>query len=163
MEKMQKADKNPVFRRAVPADAEAIANIERLSFPKPWSLDLIETSLSPGFGARFVVAEFKGEVVAYIGARCIADSEYEIANVAVLPRFRRRGIASGLLAALIDMAEAEGAYDISLEVRPSNEAALTLYDGFGFRAEGRRKGYYSDGEDALIMWRRMQAPDKEGI
>ena len=72
----------------------------------------------------------------------------------VSPSRRRQGIAKQLLAALIDAAAEEGIKDITLEVRPSNKAAIALYEGLGFRREGLRKKYYDDLEDAIIMWRR---------
>ncbi|MBQ3920873.1 MAG: GNAT family N-acetyltransferase, partial [Firmicutes bacterium] len=75
-------------------------------------------------------------------------------TVAVSKDFRRQGVATRLLRALSDAAAEEGIKDITLEVRPSNKAAIALYEGLGFRQEGLRKQYYDDLEDAIIMWRR---------
>jgi [ribosomal protein S18]-alanine N-acetyltransferase len=73
--------------------------------------------------------------------------------VAVTPEQRRLGIASALLAALFERVDdPEARY--TLEVRPSNRAALLLYEHLGFRSAGTRRRYYQDnGEDAVIMWR----------
>jgi ribosomal-protein-alanine N-acetyltransferase len=78
-------------------------------------------------------------------------------NVAVDDRRRRRGIATALIARLFELADGEGE-QYTLEVRSSNSAAIRLYERFGFRAAGRRRGYYHDNrEDAVIMWRSAPA------
>ena len=78
--------------------------------------------------------------------------EAHISTLAVEPRCRRRGIGELLLVGLIDWACEVGAAFMTLEVRPSNPAAQSLYRKYGFQVVGLRKGYYSDnGEDALIM------------
>jgi [ribosomal protein S18]-alanine N-acetyltransferase len=75
-----------------------------------------------------------------------------VTNVAVHPGRRRQGIARALLGGVIDDGRARKLRMVVLEVRPSNRDALTLYESFGFRVVGRRRGYYYDtGEDALIM------------
>ena len=141
-------------RRAAAEDAEAIEALERLSFPIPWSLDSILKEIEKNELARFFAAEQNGRVIAYAGAWYIAPFEYDIANVAVHPEYRRMGVGRLIMRGLIEAAENEGAEDITLEVRPSNTAAIRLYEGLGFREEGRRRAYYTDGEDAIIMWRR---------
>ena len=84
----------------------------------------------------------------------VLDEGY-ISNVAVSPAFRRRGIASALIRALLDRARERNLSFVTLEVRESNAAAIALYEGFGFRPVGRRKNYYdAPKEDAWIMWRR---------
>jgi ribosomal-protein-alanine N-acetyltransferase len=84
------------------------------------------------------------------------DTVWHIMNVAVDPDLQRQGIASALLAALLERVDAggAGAVQLTLEVRPTNAPAIALYRRFGFRAAGVRPRYYQDnGEDALIMWR----------
>ena len=72
-------------------------------------------------------------------------------NLAVHPARRRRGISRALLTASLEKARGQGAEVVWLEVRPSNQAALTLYQSFGFKEVGIRQNYYTDnGEDALI-------------
>ena len=93
------------------------------------------------------------EIMGYVGLWLIAG-EGHITNVAVHPDHRRGGVAKVLLKLILDACEEQGIKDVTLEVRPSNEAALGLYRGFGFKEEGRRPKYYENGEDALILWRR---------
>jgi ribosomal-protein-alanine N-acetyltransferase len=82
---------------------------------------------------------------------------WHIMNIAVDPAWRRRGIGAALMARLIDRAGADAPY--TLEVRPSNAAAIALYERLGFRSAGMRPRYYHDtGEDALIMWRGADTP-----
>ena len=83
-------------------------------------------------------------------------------NVAVDPSRRRRGVASALLAEMLERAgHGQGRY--TLEVRTSNEGAIDLYRRFGFTAAGTRRRYYQDtGEDALIMWRVPADPAEPG-
>jgi ribosomal-protein-alanine N-acetyltransferase len=77
---------------------------------------------------------------------------WHLMNIAVDPSLRRQGIAVALMEQLIARAGSEAPY--TLEVRPSNAAAIALYERFGFRSAGTRPRYYQDtGEDALIMWR----------
>jgi N6-L-threonylcarbamoyladenine synthase len=81
------------------------------------------------------------------------DGEGHIMNLAVRPDARSSGLGSALLSVLLDEARRRGIERLTLEVRPSNSAALALYADAGFREEGRRHGYYGDtGEDALVMW-----------
>jgi ribosomal-protein-alanine N-acetyltransferase len=97
-----------------------------------------------------LVAELEGKVAGYI-VLSRYDRAWHLMNVAVDPDLRRSGTASRLIA------EATSRTDggpVTLEVRPTNRAALALYERLGFRAHGHRRGYYPDnGEDALIMWR----------
>ena len=75
-------------------------------------------------------------------------------NVAVAEPHRRRGVASGLMERLFEDTSRDGRRGYTLEVRVSNEAAIRLYEGLGFKARGIRRGYYTDNrEDALIMWK----------
>ncbi|MDR2610639.1 MAG: ribosomal protein S18-alanine N-acetyltransferase [Clostridiales Family XIII bacterium] len=91
-------------------------------------------------------------LVGYAGLWVVLD-EGHITNVAVDPDYRRQGIAAMLLLKLLEAAREKGAKRFTLEVKRSNAAAIALYERFGFRAAGSRKGYYEeDGEDAVIMW-----------
>ena len=103
--------------------------------------------------AAYFVAELSGRVVGYIGVWKIVD-EGHITNVAVSPDYRRMQIGSALLKTMLEITAEEGIVRHTLEVRTGNEAAIGLYEKFGFETAGVRKGYYEDnGEDALIMWR----------
>ena len=86
---------------------------------------------------------------------CIRDrDEGYVTNIAVFPQYRRRGVATKLMKTLMKYAKDNEMSMLSLEVRPSNEAARKLYEDLGFSEEGRRKGFYRDpAEDGLIMTR----------
>ena len=83
----------------------------------------------------------------------------KINNIAVHPEFRARGVGTRFLKFLLEYASSQGCREVTLEVRPSNEVALHLYQQAGFVPVGRRKQYYTDThEDAIVMWRRIEAP-----
>ena len=101
--------------------------------------------------ARCWVAELDGHVAGVLILWVIVD-EVHIATVATHPDFRRQGIAKGLLVEALREAHNEGAKAALLEVRAGNEAALKMYETFGFEAVGRRERYYKDNfEDAILM------------
>ncbi len=93
----------------------------------------------------------KGQIIGYICFWVVLD-EAHLANLAVAPEARRQGVAAFLLKTMIRYLRARGVKQILLEVRERNKAALSLYHKFGFKIDGRRKGYYSDTkEDAILM------------
>jgi len=133
------------------ADLDSVLAIERVSFPTPWSRGAFVYELKENQVARCWVTRAAGEVVGYL---CVWEvgSELHITNLAVHPAWRRRGIARTLLGAILEDARRRGFTLAVLEVRPAKQEAPGLYERFGFRVIGRRKGYYYDtGEDALIM------------
>jgi ribosomal-protein-alanine N-acetyltransferase len=140
-------------------DLPAVALIEELSFPTPWSLasfryELVENPYASLYGLW--VGE--GMLVAF-ACVWVIDQECKINNFAVHPRWRGKGLGGRLLAALLTAARAQGCLEATLEVRPSNGAALRLYGAAGFRVVGRRRGYYSDThEDALVMACPLDGP-----
>ncbi|MGD0981659.1 MAG: ribosomal protein S18-alanine N-acetyltransferase [Solirubrobacteraceae bacterium] len=133
------------------SDMPAVIDIERRAFPTPWSLAMFVLEVSKPTGICLAGLR-DGELCGYvICAR--HDLDWHIMNVAVDPDKRRQGIASALLAELYARAEG-GQARFTLEVRQSNQEAISLYTRDGFRIGGRRRRYYQDnGEDALIMWR----------
>ena len=139
------------IRRLTYADLPQVVAIERRSFTTPWSLAMFVLELSKPSGIC-LAAEVSDELAGYtICSRY--DTAWHVMNVSVDPDRRRRGIASAMLAALIERIDDPEAH-ITLEVRRSNEGAIALYERFGFRSAGVRRRYYQDnGEDAVIMWR----------
>lgn len=132
-------------------DVARVAAIERLSFPVPWSEVDFRRRVEEGSGTIDLVLRLEGEVAGYACAQ-IAIDELQIQTFAIDPNRRRAGCGATLLDALLDRARAAGASSAVLEVRPTNEAARTLYASRGFASVGRRKAFYSDdGEDALVM------------
>jgi ribosomal-protein-alanine N-acetyltransferase len=101
--------------------------------------------------ARCWVVRDDGRVAGYVCLWEIGD-EVHVTNIAVHPDCRRRGIGRTLLGHILDDARQRSLRVVALEVRPSNREARQLYESYGFRVVGRRKGYYYDtGEDALVM------------
>ena len=145
--------------RIVPMSAdhlEEIAALERVCFSRPWSRNMLAEELENQCAAFLTALDPQtGKVVGYAGLLVAADEGY-ITNVAVFPEQRRRGIAGQLLQVFLNFAEANRLAFLTLEVRPSNAAAIALYQGFGFQEAGRRKNYYDlPKEDALILTRRF--------
>jgi ribosomal-protein-alanine N-acetyltransferase len=132
------------------AELEAIGAIDRASFPAG-SVDVAEELDRPW--ARIWVARFGEGAVpsAFLLAWLVAD-ELHVLSVATHPSARRRGLARALLAQALAAAREKKMRLVLLEVRRSNQAAIRLYRGFGFRAMGVRPGYYADNrEDAIEM------------
>ena len=143
------------IRRLIYADLPHVIAIERRSFPTPWSLAMFVLELSKSSGICLAALEGE-ELVGYMVCSRY-DTVWHVMNVAVNPDRRREGIAAALLRHLFGEADRPGE-QYTLEVRPSNGPAIALYEAFGFKRAGLRKGYYHDNkEDALIMWRTAGA------
>ena len=143
------------LRRMESGDLEQVCELERESFPTPWSRSAFEAELKARLYSQPFVIEHRRRVIAFVIAWFIAD-ELHIANIAVAVRYRRRGIASWVLGTLFDMARRDGMKEVYLEVRTSNEGAIRLYRNFGFTVIDVRRNYYvTEGEDALIMRRLL--------
>lgn len=136
-------------------DLDEIVEIERGSFPSPWSRNIFLAEIDNPT-ARMLVGRDEGhkeaKVSGYIVYWMVAD-EMHLHNLAVRKEQRRHGIAAMLLREAIRSAKSEGARQITLEVRSSNFSAQSLYKKFGLSVKGVRPRYYGDtGEDALILW-----------
>ena len=128
---------------------EAVAAIEAECFAEPWSEKSLELLLGDS-GVAFVVLK-DGLAVAYAGMMTVLD-EGQITNVAVSGKFRRLGYGKLVVDALINYANERDFYNISLEVRESNFAAISLYENCGFEKCGIRKSFYRfPSENAVIM------------
>jgi len=133
------------------ADLPQVLAIERRAFPTAWSLAMFVLELSKPSGICLAAVR-EGRLVGYLVCSRY-DSVWHLMNVAVDERLRRRGIATALIERLFELAGGSSE-QYTLEVRASNKGAIRLYERFGFRPAGRRRGYYHDNrEDALIMWR----------
>lgn len=149
--------------RIVPMNADHLDELERLEricFSRPWSRRMLAEELDNACAAFLVAQDDDGTVLGYAGLLVVADEGY-ITNVAVFPEYRRHGIAAQLIQVFLDFAQANQLAFLTLEVRPSNTAAIALYSGFGFTEVGRRKNYYDlPKEDALIMTRFFQQEEQ---
>lgn len=138
-----------LVRRLAYSDLPAVISIERRVFPAPWSLAMFVLELSKPSGICLAATEGDRLLGYLVCSRY--DRAWHLMNVAVTPERRRMGIASGLIARLLDETRRE--LPLTLEVRVSNREAIAMYDRLGFRSAGVRPRYYQDnGEDALIMW-----------
>ena len=148
-----------LVRPMTEADLPAVLAAEARCFPDPWSEGVFRSALADGL-SLWLAAEMDGTLAGYAGMQSVLDEGY-IDNVAVDPAFRRRGVASALLRAVTEEALRRGLRFLSLEVRAGNEAAIALYESFGFVAVGRRRGYYlRPPEDALIMTKTFEEEEK---
>jgi len=135
------------IQRATPAHAAVMAAIHQAAFPpgESWGRDAIALQLAlPGvFGSL----DARGGML--LGR--VAAGEAEVLTLAVMPSMRRQGIAGALLQAAVAEARARGATALFLEVATGNAAARALYGRAGFVEVGRRRRYYADGSDALVL------------
>ena len=140
----------PMDRSHVPQ----IAALERECFSTPWTETMLNDALFDPQASFIVAEDEEGNILGYAGLHVIVDEGY-IDNVAVRPSCRRMGIADRLLDVFVRFGQANLAF-LTLEVRPSNTAAVALYEKNGFREAGRRKGYYDNPkEDALLLTREF--------
>ncbi len=152
---------NVVFRNVVLDDLIQVMNINRICLPENYTYSFFE-ELARGYPKAFWVAEVNGRIVGYIMCRVerifskinflkIVKAGH-IVSIAVLPQYRRRGIATELIKlALNSLLHEYGCEESYLEVRVSNHAAISLYRKLGFVTREIHKRYYADGEDAFLM------------
>lgn len=136
-------------------DIPEVMDIDRLSFPIPWSERSYRYELESNSAAQLLVADYhhldRVDLVGYVGFWFVVD-EVHISTLAVHPDFRHRGIGDDLLRGALRLGHSMGGIFVTLEVRMSNQAALHLYEKNGFEIVGRRKNYYQDNrEDAWLM------------
>lgn len=154
-------------------DLPQVMEIDRLSFPQPWTEQSYRFELEENQNAHFIVAletaptlpqgwlqrlitsSTPRTVIGFAGFWLVVD-EAHINTIAVHPNWRRQGIGERLLTAILERARANKAMSATLEVRVSNLPAQKMYAKFGFEEVGRRKRYYRDGEDALLMTLRFE-------
>lgn len=131
-------------------DLDEVMAIEADSFPRPWSRDHFAAELQSPHSFPLVARTEEGRIAGYICPMLVHD-EGEILDVAVSSRLRGQGIGQQLLRRGLSELRQRGATVVMLEVRISNHSAIDLYRRTGFTESGRRKRYYENGEDALLM------------
>jgi ribosomal-protein-alanine N-acetyltransferase len=136
------------------SEIEAVLAIEEASFTSPWTREMYAAELeNEGVSYCFLARIDTGEAVGFCSFWRIVD-ELHINNLAVLPAWRRTGVATSLLDHVIKEGVRLGARRATLEVRRSNEPARRLYERFGFSVAGVRRAYYTHPvEDAIVLWR----------
>ncbi len=151
---------NVELRRLETDDLAEVEEIERESYPTPWSRTMFDAELRKPSSLALGAFTTSDGLVGYAFVSRYVDA-WHVMNVAVATRYRRRGIAVALLGRLFDVTSSDPRRGYTLEVRVSNVGAIALYEKLGFEARGVRRGYYTDNrEDALIMWREP-APSEQ--
>lgn len=142
-----------IFRRMTEADVNDMADLEAMCFSQPWSRSQIAFELENPKAVYFC-AVAGDKTVGFVGMHDILGEGY-ITNVAVNEQYRRMGIAKKLIDLLCEYGKEHSLEFITLEVRVSNSAAISLYEKAGFKTEGTRKRFYCmPEEDAFIMTKR---------
>ena len=143
---------------AKPEEIDDILAIEQASFTNPWTREMYVAELkNQGVSFFFLARDKNRRIVGFCSFWRVLD-ELHINNLAVLPEFRRSGIATALLRRVLTEAVRLGTRRTMLEVRRSNVPAQELYQRFGFTVSGVRSKYYTNPpEDALVLWREEPA------
>jgi ribosomal-protein-alanine N-acetyltransferase len=145
-------------------DLKKVVEINQACLPENYT-DFFFLDLYRRFPETFVVAEENGEVIGYILCRIETGlsnlgfggiiKKGHIVSVAVMPKYRRRGVGEALVTKAIEGMRLYGAKQCYLEVRLTNEAAVNLYKKLGFQVTRTIHGYYADGENAYVMSRKL--------
>lgn len=141
------------WRLAEAKDVPDLLAIERASFETPWTLGEMAEELDKPL-ARVWVAELDGRLAAF-GIQWFVVGEAQLANIAVHPDFRGRGLGKQMMLRLLENAREEGMEKMTLEVRTGNTAAHDLYLKLGFLETCRRPRFYEDQDEAILMERNV--------
>jgi len=155
-------------------DVPVVASIDRVAFPTPWPAAAFRRELRRAHAYYYVLLKPRGEeapnadhgwtgrlwnlfdvtrrsrIIGYVGFRLEGD-EGHITTIAIRPAWQGQGLGDLLLVGALEKMLARGAEVATLEMRPSNDVAYSLYKKHGFEVERRRQRYYQDGEDAWVM------------
>ncbi|SCZ62950.1 ribosomal protein S18-alanine N-acetyltransferase [Thiohalomonas denitrificans] len=148
-------DSLPRLRPMFDADVVKVMEVEREIYPFGWTEAIFRDCLRVGYSCW--VWECGEEIIGY-SVMSLGAGEAHVLNVAVHPKWRRRGLGRSMLEHLITVAERNRVGTIFLEVRPSNRTAMKLYEELQFQEIGRRRDYYPDHEgreDALVLSREL--------
>ncbi|MEZ5459916.1 MAG: ribosomal protein S18-alanine N-acetyltransferase [Steroidobacteraceae bacterium] len=146
------------IRAMTEADLPSVVAVERNAYQFPWSEGIFRDCLRVGYTCR--VVELAGEVIGH-GILSVGAGEAHVLNVCVREEFRCRGVGRRLMDYLLERGRAAGMAEAFLEVRPSNTAAIRLYQSMGFRQVGLRRGYYQavgGREDAAVLRKALAKP-----
>jgi ribosomal-protein-alanine N-acetyltransferase len=142
------------------ADLDAVLAVEAVAYGFPWTRGNFIDSLAAGYRCELRTTD-QGDLVGYSVTMTSTD-ELHLLNITVSPELQGRGHAAALMHRLLEAARAQGLKSLWLEVRPSNAPARRLYERFGLREVGLRRGYYPAGmgrrEDAIVMNRLLVMP-----
>lgn len=152
------------LRKFIPDDLQSVIQINRVCLPENYT-DFFFMDLHQRFPGTFIVAEEDAGIAGYIMCRIeVGLSNYgfgglikkgHVVSIAVLPQYRRRGIAHALISKALEGMQYYKAKQCFLEVRVTNDIAISLYKKLGFEVTRTINGYYSDGEDAYVMTKKL--------
>jgi [ribosomal protein S18]-alanine N-acetyltransferase len=152
------------LRKFAPNDLQNVMQVNRVCLPENYT-DFFFTDLHQRFPETFIVAEENEKMVGYIMCRIeVGLSNYgfgglirkgHVVSIAIMPNSRRKGVAQALIKRALEGMEYYKAKQCFLEVRVTNEAAVSLYKKLGFEVTRTINGYYSDGEDAYVMTKKL--------
>jgi [ribosomal protein S18]-alanine N-acetyltransferase len=143
-----------IIRRMMEKDLMEVVNIEKQAFSDPWSYESFKSDLNNEM-ALPIVAIYNDQIVGYSSIYVAAD-EMQLGNFAVSPDHRKMGIGKLMMDEMLKLAAERKSGKIFLEVRESNVPAISIYSSYGFRAVGRRNGYYRNPvENAIIMVKEL--------
>jgi len=139
------------IKRAGLSDLVEVHFLEQACFASPWPIEILYDDICL-YEHPYYILRAGGIAAGYAGMSIVLD-EAHIRKICVHKDFRRHGFGRMLMQTLMCEAAKCGAEGMTLEVRRSNQGALTFYQSFGFEMAGVRKNYYEYGEDALILWK----------
>jgi ribosomal-protein-alanine N-acetyltransferase len=152
------------LRKFAPNDLQSVMQINRLCLPENYT-DFFFIDLYQRFPETFLVAEENGKIIGYIMCRIeVGLSNFglgglirkgHVVSIAVLPEGRRKGVAQALMTAAMEGMRYYKAKQCYLEVRVTNTASISLYKKLGFEVSRIIEGYYSDGENAYLMTKKL--------
>jgi len=152
------------LRKFIPDDLQGVMQINRVCLPENYT-DFFFMDLHQRFPETFIVAEENGEMAGYIMCRIeVGLSNYgfgglirkgHVVSIAVMPQHRRKGVAHALINKALEGMQYYKAKQGFLEVRVTNDSGISLYKKLGFESTRTINGYYSDGEDAYVMTKRL--------
>jgi ribosomal-protein-alanine N-acetyltransferase len=152
------------MRKFGPDDLQSVMHINRVCLPENYT-DMFFMDLYQRFPETFIVAEENGDIVGYVMCRIEVGlsnlglggliRKGHVVSVAVMPQSRRKGVATALMKATMDGVRYYKAKQIFLEVRVTNAGGVDLYKKLGFEISRTINGYYSDGEDAYVMSKKL--------
>jgi len=140
-----------------PGELDLLAALEMRTFADPWTREDLEPLFAAGAAQGYLALDRNGSPLGFALFQLL-PGEVELLRIGVAPEARRHGVGRELLAAALARLDATGRPACHLEVRSGNVAARALYERLGFVLTGRRRAYYSNGEDAE---RYVRAPGPE--
>lgn len=141
-----------VIRQMTEADVAEVAALEGKNFSRPWSYDAFFKTLSDE-NYIVMIAKDTDALLGYCILLCTGE-EADITNVCTAPAARGKGVATGMLTALMDAGKSRGVTEFFLEVREGNVPARSLYTKLGFEEIGLRKNYYEEPREHAVLMKK---------